>query len=588
MPKLPQDVDTLSPDGLKQLVIALLGKVAALEEKVAAQAEEIARLKGLKGKPQIKPSTPSGMDKAASSRAEREWRKKRRRGAKAPTVPVEERVIAPPDIPPGSRFKGYESFTVQDLKIEPRVVCYRRERWLTPDGRTILAPLPSGIGDHFGPEVKRFILAQYHQGQTTVPRLVQFLESLGFAISKRQVVRILTDNKDAFVSEAQDVLRAGLGHADWISVDDTGARHKGRNGYCTQIGNDHFTFFATTGSKSRENFLSLLRAGHADYVLSGDGFAYMRQRHLSAAIIAKLAEHPERRFADLAAWMAHLEHLGITGMKVNPDPVTIATEGALWGAVLDHGFLDGTVVLSDDAGQFNIGNHALCWVHAERLVHKLDTFTETARKSKDRVQSLIWWFYADLKAYCQAPDPDRKAALKVRFDRIFKRETGFTTLDRLLVRLHANKPELLKVLDHPEIPLNTNGSERDVRSQVTRRKISGTTRSDDGRDCRDTFLGLAKTCQKLGISFWDYLGARLGRPVGRCRPRTRRSRRRPLPRLTGDQSRQIVRQTGSCAAQTRGPLTSILSPQAGRGGGASLKSPVRTLDQCSWSVLDIG
>ena len=159
MPKLPQDVDTLSPDGLKQLVIALLGKVAALEEKVAAQAEEIARLKGLKGKPQIKPSTPSGMDKAASSRAEREWRKKRRRGAKAPTVPVEERVIAPPDIPPGSRFKGYESFTVQDLKIEPRVVCYRRERWLTPDGRTILAPLPSGTDDHFGPEVKRFILA---------------------------------------------------------------------------------------------------------------------------------------------------------------------------------------------------------------------------------------------------------------------------------------------------------------------------------------------------------------------------------------------------------------------------------------------
>ena len=510
MPRSPQDIDSLSVGELKQLVIALLGKVAALEEKVAAQAEEIARLKGLKGKPQIKPSTPSGMDKAAAKRADRDWRKKQRRGAKKPSVLVEEKVIAAADIPPGSRFKGYESFTVQDLKIEPRVVCYRRERWLTPDGRTILAPLPSGIGDHFGPEVKRFILAQYHQGQTTVPRLVQFLESLGFAISKRQVVRILTDNKGAFVSEAQDVLRAGLSRADWISVDDTGARHKGRNGYCTQIGNDHFTFFATSGSKSRENFLSLLRAGHADYVLSGDGFAYMRQRHLSAAIIAKLAEHPERRFADLAAWMAHLEHLGITGMKVDPDPVTIATKGALWGAVLDHGFLDGTVVLSDDAGQFNIGNHALCWVHAERLVHKLDTFTETARKSKDRVQSLIWWFYADLKAYCQAPDPDRKAALKVRFDRIFKRETGFTTLDRLLVRLHANKPELLKVLDHPEIPLNTNGSERDVRSQVTRRKISGTTRSDDGRDCRDTFLGLAKTCQKLGISFWDYLGARLG------------------------------------------------------------------------------
>jgi len=102
-----------------------------------------------------------------------------------------------------------------------------------------------------------------------------------------------------------------------------------------------------------------------------------------------------------------------------------------------------------------------------------------------------------------------KAALRTRFDRIFKRRTGFATLDRLLARLHANKAELLMVLDRPEIPLHTNGSENDIRCQVTKRKISGGTRSDAGRDCRDAFLGLAKTCAKLGISFWDYLGARL-------------------------------------------------------------------------------
>jgi hypothetical protein len=91
-------------------------------------------------------------------------------------------------------------------------------------------------------------------------------------------------------------------------------------------------------------------------------------------------------------------------------------------------------------------------------------------------------------------------------------------LDRLLERLHANKAELLQVLDHPvdplcgSTPLHTNGSENDIRAQVTRRKVSGGTRSDLGRDCRDAFLGLAKTCAKLGLSFWDYLGARLGIP----------------------------------------------------------------------------
>jgi hypothetical protein len=145
---------------------------------------------------------------------------------------------------------------------------------------------------------------------------------------------------------------------------------------------------------------------------------------------------------------------------------------------------------------------------AERLVHKLDTFTDQHRAAQQRLRRLIWWFYHDLKAYRRDPTSRRKAALRTRFDRIFKRRTGFATLDRLLARLHANKAELLMVLDRPEIPLHTNGSENDIRCQVTKRKISGGTRSDPGRDCRDTFLGLAKTCAKLGITFWDYLGAR--------------------------------------------------------------------------------
>jgi hypothetical protein len=68
------------------------------------------------------------------------------------------------------------------------------------------------------------------------------------------------------------------------------------------------------------------------------------------------------------------------------------------------------------------------------------------------------------------------------------------------------------VLERPEIPLNTNGSENDVRCQVAKRKISGGTRSDASRDCRDGFLGLLKTCGKNGIEFWDYLGARLKVP----------------------------------------------------------------------------
>jgi hypothetical protein len=102
--------------------------------------------------------------------------------------------------------------------------------------------------------------------------------------------------------------------------------------------------------------------------------------------------------------------------------------------------------------------------------------------------------------------------LRLRFDRIFRRRTGFAALDRLLARLHANKAELLMVLERPEIPLHNNGAENDIRCQVTRLKISAGTRSDLGRDCRDAFLGLSKTCAKLGLAFWDYLGSRFAVP----------------------------------------------------------------------------
>src|SRR5215210_6130123 len=499
----PGDLDALSLTELKALVVRLLGKVAALEQTVAAQRAEIARLKGLKGRPALK---PSGMEKASEPKPSSP--PKGRRGPVMPRVAVEDRILAA-TVPPGSRFKGYADFLVQDLVLRVRCIRYRRERWLTPDGQLIVAPLPGGVDGHFGPELRRFVLGQYHHGQVTLPRLVAQLRAIGLAISPRQVMRLLIPGQQGFLDEARDVLRAGLAQAAWITVDDTGARHKAANSTCTQIGNNHFAWFGTTASKSRLNFLELLRAGHPDYVINAEALAYMRERGLSGLVTQQLATHPGRSFPDRAAWQAHLERLGISDLKVSPDPVRIATEGALWGAIKAHGFLPETVIVSDDAGQFLVGRHALCWVHAERLVHKLDTFTEHQRRMQQYQRALIWWFYRDLKAYQREPTPRRRSELRARFDRIFQRQTGFVVLDRLLARLHANKPELLRVLERPEIPLHTNGSENDIRCYVTRRKISGSTRSDQGRDGRDAFLGLMKTCQKLSVSFWDYLGARL-------------------------------------------------------------------------------
>jgi hypothetical protein len=503
----PPDIDGLPPAELKQLVLKLLEENAEQKRVITELREEIARLKGLKGRPSIKP--PSGMENGTAAKPGGRGSRRRRRGKVVPRVAVEDQILKA-EVPDDSRFKGYEDFVVQDLEIRVRAVRYRRERWVTPDGRTLIAPLPAGVSGHFGPELRRFVLMQHHQGQVTVPRLTALLQAIGISISKRQVMRLLIGGQDEFIREAGEVLQAGLQTARWITVDDTGARHQGRNGVCTHIGNDDFAWFRTTGSKSRLNFLDLLRAGHSDYVINDAALAYMRDRALAGPTIARLAEHPDKQFGSSAAWLAHLDRLGISALSVTPNPVQIATEGALWGSIHAHEFLRDTVIVSDDAGQFAVGRHALCWVHAERLVHKLDTFNDDQRAAQKHVRSLIWRFYADLKAYRLNPTHSRRGQLRARFDRIFCRRTGFVTLDRQLARLHANKAELLTVLDHPDIPLHTNGSERDIRSHVTKRKVSGGTRSDVGRDCRDAFLGLAKTCAKLGVAFWDYLGSRLG------------------------------------------------------------------------------
>src|SRR3954451_11991443 len=369
---------------LEALVERLLEENAALRRAVAGLQAEVATLKGVKRRPEVK---PSGMKKATEPGPTGTGRGRGAKGSKGARVTVhEERVVAAADVPAAARFKGYEDFLVQDLVLRPRVVRLRRERWLTPDGRTVVAPMPAGITGHFGPELRRFVLAQYHQGQVTVPRLVAQLRAIGILVSKRQVVRLLNQGQDAFLAEAREVLRAGLATADWISVDDTGARHRHRNGVCTQLGNGHFAAFATTGSKSRLNFLEVLRAGFADYVINAEALAYMRRRSLAGSVIASLAQHPEHHFADEAAWSAHLERLRITALTVTPDPVRIATEGAVWGSIQAHGLLPDTVILSDDAGQFALDRHALCWVHAERLVHKLDTFTDRQHAAQQLVR----------------------------------------------------------------------------------------------------------------------------------------------------------------------------------------------------------
>ncbi len=504
----PLDLDAVWWEDLKKLVVQLLVEVTMLREENRQLREDIARLKDLPKKPQRAPggmNKASEPDKRARIKEARRQRRKRQSGQRTPPAPQEQTLTVA--VPPGSRRRGYETFTVQDLILSPQVIRFRRERWLTPDGREIVAPRPAEVTGHLGSGVIRYIVMQHFQGQVTAERLLGQLTALGLRISKGQIIAILTANKDAFHAEKDAILEAGLATARWVTVDDTSARHAGANEYTTHIGDDRFAWFATRPSKSRLNFLELLRAGHPDYVINAVALAYLVEHGVPDSVVAALLAAERQSFADEVAWRAHLESLDLgAGHRRR------VTEAAMVGAIVARGRLTDTVIVCDDAGQFDVFRHALCWIHAERHLRRIVCVTDEQHRLVELPRQLVWWFYADLKLYKDAPTATRRTALRARVDRIFGRITSFTDLNDVVARLHANKDEWLRVLDRPEIPLHTNGSENAVRSFVTKRTISGETRSAAGKQARDTFLSLLTTCSKLAISFWDYLGARLKIP----------------------------------------------------------------------------
>jgi len=472
-----------------------------LREDNQALRDEVARLKKQKTKPKIQPS-----------RLNEKERKKRRGQRKGGRKPEADRtlVIEADQVPKGSRFKGYDDYWVQELVIQTQTTLYRVEKWSTPNGELVRGNLPAGLtvegpGAHFGPTLQSFVLYQYYHAQVTEPLILEQLREWGMKISSGQLHRLITEGKERFHREKDEILQVGLRVSRHIHVDDTGARHQGKNSYVTHIGNEWFAWFETTQSKSRINFLQLLRAGHTDYVLNGEALEYMAAQKLPTEPLRKLAAAVDQVFADLGQWQATLKRCGIAKER----HVRIATEGALLGSVLEHGFNRDLAIVSDDAGQFNVLLHALCWIHAERVLAKLIGFNDAQRQALEQVRTEVWQLYRDLKAYQAEPTPEVQPALEDRFDTLCTTYTGFTSLNLALKRMQRNKRELLLVLKRADLPLHNNLSEGDIREYVKRRKISGGTRSDDGRRGRDTFASLKKTCRKLGISFWSYLNDRL-------------------------------------------------------------------------------
>jgi hypothetical protein len=486
------------------LVRQLLDIVRQQQEMIQQLRDEIARLKGLKTRPVIAPSPLE-----APPRPPRQPGQKRPGSAKrlktAQLIMTDE-VVPLTDPPSGSVFRGFEDFVVQDLVICPRVIRYRRERWRTPDGQTLVAELPADVlpDSHFGPTLISYIIHQYHHQHVTQPLLWEQLDQLGIDISTGQLSRILTEGKDAFHQEKAELLPAGLEVSTYVQVDDTGARHQGHNGFCTHIGNELFAYFESTGSKSRQNFLEVLRGVSTDYTINDFAVAYWRRQKLARAVIERLTAGATQ-WTDKGAWQAYLTAQEITDQR----HVRIATEGALVGSLIAQGVSPELIILSDGAGQFDVFVHALCWLHVERPLARLLPHNEKHRQAIEQIRHQIWGLYKGLKTYREAPEQTACEALGKQFDDFVAQRTDYPSIDDVLKGMASDRAKLLLVLERPEVPLHNNLSEGHIRDYVKKRKISGSTRSDLGRRARDTFASLKKTCRRLGVNFWDYLQDRV-------------------------------------------------------------------------------
>lgn len=490
-----------------ELVERLYEEIGLLKEKIKILQDDNAVLKKHSKRPKIKPNKkPKNQNNNPDVEAKRSGSEK-----KAKILEIHEtKVITPENLPEGSTLKRKRSFDVQDLKLQVHNTRYILEEWEGPSGEMFSAQLPKNISQgHFGNELCSFILNQHHQCQVTQPLLHEQLKEFGIDISTGQLNNILTENKDLFHEEKFGILQSALEVSTYIQVDDTGARHNGKTGYCTQFGNEFFAWFQSTESKSRVNFLEILNSAYPDggYLLNEEAFKYMEHERLPSISLEILKNAIIKKFNSKTDWTAWLQDNRIT----NKRHIKITTEAALLAGALQEGLNRDLIILSDDAGQFHIPIllHALCWIHAERHIKKLVPMTEVMREEQAKILEDFWALYNFLKAYRSDPKADQASTIRSTFDELFQRETSSVALSKVLKKIYSQKSELLVVLDHPETPLHNNGAETDIREYVKRRKVSGGTRSTSGQMCRDTFASLKKTCRKLGVSFYAFLKDRL-------------------------------------------------------------------------------
>ena len=518
------NLDAISDPATREVVRQLLNIIEAQAAEIAAlRAEnqqlrdEVARLKGGSGKPNVKPSVqPPSTDH--SSEAERHTRTPRGKPKKNETLTVtrEQRcVVDPATLPEGARFNGTRACIAQNLIFQVEVIRFLREEWFVPaTNQTILAPLPPGYHGGFSPSIQTLIPALGHDtSNVSQPALLHFLRTLGVSIGAGTVARLLADSTGRWAEEAEAIHQAGLASGAWVATDQTSTRVDGQNEVCHVVGNALFTSYHTRPGGTRQDVLAVLWGQELRFRLNDEAVAWLEQTSLPVALRTRLLlALPWERDLTSAELQQQLTAAGITLGRQQLQQVCDALAVAAYHAQSSVPIVDW--LLSDDATVYDhlSTGHGLCWVHDWRHYAKLRPVVASHLRELQAYRKQYWELYRALLKYRLSPSEGERGRLRAAFDTLVAYKTDYAALEERIGKTADKREQLLAVLELPELPLHNNDMELAARRRVRKRDVSFGPQSRVGARAWDTFQTIAATAAKLGVGLFHYLRDRLVNP----------------------------------------------------------------------------
>jgi hypothetical protein len=515
------DLSSITDEHTRTLIVRLLNLIDDLSSDLRdAQAEiqclrdENNRLKGEQGKPNIKPPTPPTPPPNYSSEPERHRRAERGKRGKRNAIQIDREqtlTVDPAILPPDATFKGYEEVVVQDVVIRTDNVLFRKEVFYARStNQSYRAPLPRGYSGEFGPGIHALVLVLAFGCLVSEAKIRELLTNVGVQIAEGTISNLLIKDHTRFHAEAEVVYQAGLQSSPWQQIDDTGTRVNGQNQHRQISCNPLYTSYHTTTSKDRLSVLDVLRGGQPRrFRLNAEALGYLDRVNVAQVTRQRVCALPWNQDLDeptLATLLAHhVPHLGDQARKWIMDAMAVAA----YHAQTTYPVVQ--LLVCDDAPQWAWLTEAIggCWVHEGRHYKKLSPTIAHHRQVLDHFLDDFWSFYDDLRAYQAQPTVAERVRLDAAFDTLFATTTDYWALNDRIGKTRSRKAVLLAVLAHPEIPLHNNAAELGARQRVRKRDVSFGPRTVEGAKAWDTFMSLADTTRKLGVSFYHYIHDRI-------------------------------------------------------------------------------